>query len=111
MKPGSDGRARGEELDGVVLGERRDGVLLLAGDAQGLPARHDSRRLGQAASRSASSRCGLDHVLEVVEEQEQLLVGDVLGEAVLGSDRLRAVLEHERGSRSGASGTQKTPSG
>ena len=35
-------------------------------------------------------------MLEVVEEEQQQLVGEVLGEAVLCSHRLRSLLEHER---------------
>ena len=39
------------------------------------------------------------------------LVSDVLGQAIPRSERLPRRLQHEPGSRSGASGTQKTPSG
>ena len=39
---------------------------------------------------------GLDHLLEVVEQQQELAFGDVLGEAVLRPKRLRDRLRHER---------------
>ena len=38
----------------------------------------------------------LDHLLEVVEQEEQLALGDVLGEAVLGAERLGDRLDDER---------------
>ena len=40
---------------------------------------------------------GLDHLLEVVEEEQQLPLADVLGEAVPGAERLRDRLGDERG--------------
>ena len=43
-----------------------------------------------------SSGGALDHLLEVVEEEEQLALGDVLDEAVLCPEGLRDGLGHER---------------
>ena len=57
------------------------------------------------------SSAAVHQMLEVVEQKQQLLVADMVGEAVPGAERLAGRLEDEPGSRSGASGTQKTPSG
>ena len=56
-----------------------------------------SVRLGQALEERGELGRRLDHLLEVVEEQEQLALADVLGEAVLGAERLRDRLRDERG--------------
>ena len=40
-------------------------------------------------------RC-LDHLLEVVEQEQHLALADVLGQAVLGTERLRDRLRDER---------------
>ena len=93
------------------MGERGYRILLLAREVERLAARHHQTEVG-AGGKWAGELCGrVEEVLEVVEEQEQVLVGDVLGEAVVGSDGPGCFLEHEGGSRRGASGTQKTPSG
>ena len=54
-----------------------------------------SFRFGQRSS-SAEIRCRLDHLLEVVEQQQELALADVLREAVLRPERLRDRLGHER---------------
>ena len=50
-----------------------------------------------ASSERGKLGCGLDHLLEVVEEQEQLPFADVLGEAVLRAERLRDRLGDQSG--------------
>ena len=55
-----------------------------------------SFRFGQRSSRSAELRRRFDHLLEVVEQQQQLALADVLGEAVLRPQRLRDRLGHQR---------------
>ena len=68
-----------------------------------------SVRLGHATEELRELRRAVDHLLEVVEEQQHLSVADVLGQAVLGTECLRDRLGDEPGSRSAASPTQKTP--
>ena len=51
----------------------------------------------------------VDHLLEVVEQEQQLPLADVLGEAVLGAEVCAIVSVTSAGSRSAASPTQKTP--
>ena len=63
-------------------------VLLLAADVKRLPARDEEVEVGAGSQEVREFGSGLDQVLEVVEEQQQVLVGDVLGESVLGAERL-----------------------
>ena len=51
---------------------------------------------GRREQRRELGRC-LDHLLEVVEHEQQLPLADVLGEAVLGAERLGDRLRDERG--------------
>ena len=90
-------RPRGEEADRLRVRERRNGVCLLGGEAERLAARHEQleRRAAREDIRELVSR--REHVLEVVEEKKQLLVGDVLGEPVVGADRTRGAVQNERG--------------
>ncbi len=60
-----------------------------------------SVRLGQAREERGELGCGLDHLLEVVEQEEQLPLGDVGGEAVLGAERLGDRLGDEGVDRAG----------
>ena len=53
--------------------------------------------LGQEAEEGSEGRGALDHLLQVVEQEEHLPVCDVLGERVLGAERLRDRFRHERG--------------
>ena len=79
------------------MGERGHRVLLLAREVERLAARDDQAEVG-AGRKWAGESCGrVEEVLEVVEEQEEVLVGDVLGEAVVGSDGPSCFLEHEGG--------------
>ena len=82
-------RARSQNsVDGLGLGERRDRVLDFAPDAQELPARDEHRQLGAALEQRRELGRRLDHLLQVVEQEEQLALADVLGEPVLGAERL-----------------------
>ena len=76
-------RALAEELDRLGLGQRRDRVLDLAADAQQLAARDEQLQVRAALEQLAELGRRLDHLLEVVEQQQQLALADVLGEAVL----------------------------
>ena len=82
--------ALAEEVDRLGLGKRRNRVLDLSLDAQELAARDEQ---GRGWDRHCEEICELgrrlDHLLEVVEEEQQLALADVLGEAVLRAERLR----------------------
>ncbi len=82
-------RALAEQLDRLRLRERRDRVVDLAVDAQQLAARDHQLQVRAALEQPAELRRRLDHLLEVVEQQQQLALADVLGEAVLRAERLR----------------------
>ncbi len=88
-----DGRIRQKILDRAVLRrrwqrERRERVLLLAGNAQRCPARgHDPQR-GAALHERGEVRSGVDDLLQVVEEEERLRVADERHEPVRRSSRI-----------------------
>ena len=88
--------ARQEERLSVAFGERGHGVGLLAADAQALPARDEHVEVGAGGEERRELGRRLHDLLEVVEEAEHRLVRDVLGEAVLGAERLRRGREDER---------------
>ena len=60
-----------------------------------LAARHDHFEPRTRAEEPADIRRGSDDVLEVVEQEEHLLVGDVGGEPVLGAELPRGRFENE----------------
>ena len=66
-------------------------------DPQQLPARDQEPQVGAGLEQLRELGRRLDHLLEVVEQQQELALGDVLGEAVLRPERLRDRLGHERG--------------
>ena len=70
-----------EELDRVRLGERRHGVLDLAADAQQLAARHEQAQVRTRLDQPRELGRRVDHLLEVVEQQQQLALADVLAQA------------------------------
>jgi hypothetical protein len=51
--------------------------------------------IGAGREESGKLWSRLDHVLQVVEQEEHLPLGDVLGEPVLGAERLGDLLGHE----------------
>ena len=85
-----------EQRHGLGRGERRHRVLDFALDAQELAARHEHVQIGAGAEQRRQLGRRLDHLLQVVEQQEQLAFADVLGEAVLGSQRLGNRLADQR---------------
>ena len=90
-------RALAEERVRFGLGEWGHCVLDLAGDAQELAGGDEQGEVGAGAEESRKlGRC-LDHLLEVVEEEEHLPFSDVGGERLLGAERLGDGLGHERG--------------
>jgi hypothetical protein len=85
-----------EERYGFGRRERRHRVLDLAVHAQELPARAAEREVGTGLHEPRQRRRSLDHLLQVVEEQEHLPVGDVRGEPVACAERLGDRLPDER---------------
>ena len=89
MELGLDRAGAGEEeTDALLVHERWHRVFLLACHVQRLPARYEHVEVGAGAEQGGDLACGLHDLLEVVEEQEQSLVCDVLGETVRGADGL-----------------------
>ena len=97
-KPGSTARARA--MKSATPSDSASGGT---GYVCSPPTRRRSRlvtrtsRLGQALTSVGELGRRLHDLLEVVEEAEHRLVGDVLGEAVLRAERLRCGLEDELG--------------
>ena len=91
-----EARALAEELDRLRLRERRHRVVDLALIRSSSRLVTRSLRLGRPRAAARAGR-RLDHLLEVVEQQQELALADVLGEAVLRPERLRDRLRHERG--------------
>ena len=77
-----------EELDRLGAGQRRHRVVDLAADPQQLPARHQEAEIRARLDQRAEHRRGFHHLLEVVQQQEQLTFANMLGQAVLGAQRL-----------------------
>jgi len=91
----SRARPRDEQLLSVLRLERRHRVCLLAGEPKQLAARHDQLSVRAGGEHVGELRSCLDQMFEVVEEQEQRLVRDPLGEPVRGAERPRGDVEHE----------------
>ncbi len=68
---------------------------MLGAHAEALPAGHEELQVGAGREQAGDVRGSSDEVLEVVEQQQQPLAGDVLGEPLLCADCLRRALEHE----------------
>ena len=87
--PGLTCRARAVNSSTASLrGERRDRVLLLAGDGEPLPAGDDRRARRRAGQQVADRRRGVDHLLDVVEHEQQRPLAQV-GREVLDARRAR----------------------
>ena len=69
-----------------------------------------TRTPAEAASSVAHGGRGVEEMLEVVEEEQELPSAEEAGEVVRRSDRLRDLRGTSSGSERPASGTQKTPS-
>ena len=79
-------------------------------NAQELAARDEQSQVGTGAEERRELGSNLDHVLEVVEQEQHLPLCDVLGEPVVRPDRLgRSSRVTSEASRSEARPTQKTP--
>ncbi len=87
-------RPRQEEPDTFLVDERRHGVLLLAAQMHRLAARHEHPQVRTCTDQLGHIGRRVEEVLEVVEVEEQALVGDVPG-YVLGVERSRRRIEHE----------------
>ena len=91
-----DARPRAEQLDRLRLRERRHRVDDLAVDPQQLPAGDEQAqvRTGPQQRRQLDRR--LDHLLQVVEHEQELLVADVPRELLLRPQRLRHRVHDQR---------------
>ena len=89
-------RAHAEKVDRLLLRKRRHWVLHLARDPQQLAARDEELQIGAGLEQPSQLGGRLDHLLEVVEQEQQLALCDVLGQAVLRPKQLRDRLGHER---------------
>ena len=85
-----------EERDRVRLAQRQDDVLALAGEVERLPARDEQRELGAGGEELRELGRGRKQVLEVVEQEQQPLGADVLGEILLRPEDLRDRRADER---------------
>ena len=78
LKPGPDGARPGQEqVDSIVVRERRHRVLLLAREVQRLAARDQEIEVRARSEELGESRRRADEVLEVVEEDQHRAVPDV----------------------------------
>jgi hypothetical protein len=82
-------RAGAEELDRLAFRELGHRVLALAPDSKQLPTRSEEREVGAALDERSELGRNRDHLLEVVEQKQQLELTDVLGQSVFGPERLR----------------------
>src|SRR4051794_1550594 len=69
-------RALTEELDRFRARERRHGVVDLPTDPQHLPAGDQEAQVRARLEQLRELGCRLDHLLEVVEQQEELTLAD-----------------------------------
>ena len=76
--------------------ERRDGILLLDRESERRPARDQHVQSGRRLEQLADPRRRVDDLLEVVEHEQRLAIGQVAGEAV---ERCRPRRFHEREAR------------
>ena len=78
-----ESRAGAEELDRLCLCEGRHRELHLALYVKELATRHEQAEAGARGEKARQGGRCLDHLLEVVEQKQQLALADVLGEVVL----------------------------
>ena len=86
---------RREERNGLRVAEWQNRVLDLPPDAEQFPARHEQLQVEAGLDERGKPRCGVDHLLQVVEEQQELALADVLPEPVLGAEGLGDLVRHE----------------
>ena len=82
-------RTRDEELGRLVVGKRRHGELVLRRDVERCAARHDYLQRRRCGEQVGNVPCRGKHLLEVVDEQEQLRARERPGQLLL---RVRADL-------------------
>jgi hypothetical protein len=70
---------------------------LLTLNPQPLPARDEQLEVGAGGEEVGEPSACLHDLLEIVEDAEQPLVGDVIGKPVFRTDNLRSRLEDELG--------------
>ena len=90
-------RALAKQFDRLRLGERWHRVVDLARDPQQLPAGDQEPQVRARLEQLRKLRSRLHHLLEVVEQQQQLPVCDVLREPAPCPEHLRDRLCHQRG--------------
>ena len=104
------GRAAREELQRLEPRERRHRILALDREAQGRPARHEQLECGAGREKSRDGRCGANHLLEVVQHEQQPAPAqrfcqcvEQVGARYLSDSRgLRDLGRHERSIRDGS---------
>ena len=84
-----------KEVDRLLIGERRHGVLDLAADPQPLPAGDKDAKIRATFHKGRQLGRSVDHMLEAVEQEQEIALADVRAEAVLRAQRLRDRLGHE----------------
>ena len=92
-----DVSASREELDSLGCRHRRDRIFDLPANAQQLAARDEDAEVGAAFEQIGERGRGIDDLFEVVQDQQQLPLGDVRSQCVAGTDRARDHLRHECG--------------
>jgi hypothetical protein len=88
-------RPLGEQRDGLGIAKRKHRVVDFAPDAQQLATRHEQSQVRTPFDERGELRRGIDHLLEVVEEQQELPLADVLQEPVLRPERLRDLVRDQ----------------
>ena len=88
-------RSLDEERRRVAVGEWLESVLLLGRDAQRRPARDENPQPARGGEELADRGRGVEEVLEVVEEDEELPAAQEAGEVVRRSHRPRDLGRHE----------------
>jgi hypothetical protein len=86
-----------EELDSFCRGQGWYRVLPLRGEVERLSACHEHVEPWAGAQHLAQAGAGLDHLLEVVQQDQHAPVADVGGELLLGAKRPRRRRQHELG--------------
>ena len=79
------------------MGQWGHRILLLASEAQGLPAGRQHTEVRTGGEQGSHTGRRLQHMLEVVEQEEHGTVGDVLGQAALGPEHASRRLHHQDG--------------
>ena len=105
--------AGSEEADRLLVGESGHGIFLLCVTfSRSREPRRASRDWGQRATSSLTARAASTTPSKESRSAQHALIRYVLGDLLLGSERLRyAASSTSAGSRSVSSGTHQTPSG